>query len=88
MYDNQSVTPRRFGLSALPHILDLTSPLAADKVTPLEQAIPIGKMISAITVKKVLSEWGLVCRTDDGIDAFVHVSWNYYDGCGLKLILS
>lgn len=65
---------RRFALSVLPHIFNLSSPLAADKKTPLETAIPIGKMIPSVKVIRVIPDWGVVCRTDDGIEGFTHIS--------------
>ena len=44
-----------------------------DKVTSVEQAVPIGKLFSNVTVSRVIPEWGLVCRTEDGLEGFVHV---------------
>lgn len=73
IYENLSSTPRQFALSVLPHILNLTSPLNANKVS-VEEALPIGKLIHAVTVTRIISDFGLVCRTDDGLEAFVHVS--------------
>ena len=66
LYDNLAVTPRRFGLSVLPHVLDLSSPLAKDGKTPLEVAIPIGKVLKSVTVQRVMQEWGVGGRPEAG----------------------
>ena len=74
LYDSLQTTPRRFGLSILPHILALASPIAPGSTTPLELAIPIGKLLPSVKITRVLPEWGVMCRTDDGLEGFVHVS--------------
>lgn len=73
IYESLSTTPRQFALSVLPHILNFSSPLNASKVA-VEEALPIGKLIHAVTVTRIVPDFGLVCRTDDGLEAFVHVS--------------
>ncbi len=74
IYDSLSVTPRHFALSVLPHIIALSTPTAAKSETPLEEAIPVGKVLQSVRVIRVIPEWGVVCRTDDGLEAFVHVN--------------
>jgi len=82
IYDNLAVTPRRFALSVLPHIVDLTSPIAPGSDKPVEEFINIGMTFSAVEVVRVLNDWGLVCRTQAGLEGFAHVS------CGLMSWLS
>lgn len=74
LYDTVVSSERRFALSALPHIFNLASPLAADGETPLEVAIPIGKTLPSVKVIRVIPDWGVVCRTDDGLEGFTHIS--------------
>ncbi|WVQ79413.1 hypothetical protein IAT38_001510 [Cryptococcus sp. DSM 104549] len=74
IYDNTASTPRGFALSALPHVLNLTSPTQEGDETPLELAIPIGKVYQSVKVTRVLQDWGVMCRTQDGLEGFVHIS--------------
>ncbi|KAL1413196.1 rRNA biogenesis protein rrp5 [Vanrija albida] len=74
LYDTVASSERRFALSVLPHIFNLASPLAADKKTPLEAAVPIGKTIPSVKIIRVVPDWGVVCRTDDGLEGFAHIS--------------
>lgn len=74
LYDTVASSERRFALSVLPHIFNLASPLAADKKTPLEEAIPVGKTVASTKIIRVIPDWGVVCRTDDGIEGFAHIS--------------
>lgn len=76
IYDNLAITPRRFGLSVLPHILELRSPVKPGSDIPLEQEVAIGKVLSSVKVTRVVPEWGLQCRTEDGLEGFVHVSYS------------
>jgi hypothetical protein len=39
----------------------------------MELAIPIGKLLSSVKITRVIQEWGVLCRTDDGLEGFVHV---------------
>lgn len=73
IYDNLSTTPRRFGLSVLPHILSLASPVLAGSSQPIEQGVEIGKTLSSVEVTRILPDWGVMCRTDDGLTGFAHV---------------
>lgn len=74
LYDTVASSERRFALSALPHIFNLASPLAADKKTPLELAVPIGKTLQSVKVIRVIPDWGVICRTDDDLEGFAHIS--------------
>ncbi|ODO00747.1 rRNA biogenesis protein RRP5 [Cryptococcus wingfieldii CBS 7118] len=74
IYDNLSADPRSFSLSALPHVVDLTSPTQEGDSTPLELAIPIGKIYQSTKVTRVLNDWGVMVRTQDGLEGFVHIS--------------
>ncbi|WVQ75049.1 hypothetical protein IAR50_004658 [Cryptococcus sp. DSM 104548] len=74
IYDNLSADPRSFSLSALPHVIDLTSPTQEGDSTPLELAIPIGKVYQSTKVTRVLNDWGVMVRTQDGLEGFVHIS--------------
>lgn len=69
-----SGSERRFALSVLPHIFNLTSPLTGYEQIPLEKAIPIGTTLQSVKVIRVMPDWGVVCRTSDGIDGFTHIS--------------
>lgn len=83
IYDSLATTPRRFACSVLPHILSLSSPTLPDQTTPIEQGIPIGKLLSSVTVSRVIPEWGVMCRTDDGLEGFAHVSSSASSDCDL-----
>lgn len=72
IWDNVSTSPRQFALSLTPHILDLDEPMAPNGETRLTEFAPVGKTVD-VTVIRVIQEWGLVVRTSDGIDGFVHV---------------
>ena len=74
LYDNLNLSPKRFGLSLMPHLLELSSPVTPDGKTALEIGVPIGKMLSSVKITRVIQEWGVMCRTDDGLEGFVHVS--------------
>ncbi|KAK4685994.1 rRNA biogenesis protein RRP5, partial [Tremellales sp. Uapishka_1] len=74
IYDTLTSTPRRFALSILPHLLDFSSAKSKTKKTPVEEAIPIGTVLQSVKVTRVIPEWGVVCRTDDGQEGFVHIS--------------
>ena len=74
IYDNLAITPRRFALSVVPHVLAFSSPTMADGEKTLEEGISIGKLLSSVTVSRVIPEWGVICRIDDGLEGFVHVS--------------
>jgi rRNA biogenesis protein RRP5 len=80
IYDNLAVTPRRFALSVLPHIVGLTSPLAPGAATPIEETITIGTSFSTVEVVRVMNDWGLVCRTPSGLEGFAHVSLDLPSG--------
>ncbi|ORY34880.1 hypothetical protein BCR39DRAFT_515324 [Naematelia encephala] len=73
IYDNLATTPRHFSLSVLPHILSFSSPLMSDSRS-IEEAVPMGKLFNSVKVTRVIPEWGVVCRTDDGLEGFVHIS--------------
>ncbi|EJT49659.1 rRNA processing-related protein [Trichosporon asahii var. asahii CBS 2479] len=60
LYDTVASSERRFALSALPHIFNLASPVAADGETPLEIAIPVGKTLPSVKVIRVIPDWGRV----------------------------
>ncbi len=70
--DYLGVTPKRFSLSVLPHIVDLGSPMTGAK--PLEVAVPIGTFLEDVEIVRVVKEFGLICRTKQDAHAFVHVS--------------
>lgn len=74
IYDNLAANPHSFALSALPHVLNLTSPTQEGDDTPLELAIPIGKVYQSVKVTRVLNDWGVMVRTQDGLEGFVHIS--------------
>ncbi|WVW86696.1 hypothetical protein I302_108750 [Kwoniella bestiolae CBS 10118] len=74
IYDNLSTTPPTFALSALPHVVGLTSPTKEGEDVPLEHAIPIGKLYPSVKVVRVMPDWGVICRTNDGLDGFCHIS--------------
>ncbi|OWT39295.1 rRNA biogenesis protein RRP5 [Cryptococcus neoformans Bt1] len=74
IYDNLAANPHSFALSALPHVLNFTSPIQKGDDTPLELAIPIGKVYQSVKVTRVLNDWGVVVRTQDGLEGFVHIS--------------
>lgn len=71
IYENLGVTPKRFGLSLLPHVVALESPQGTDG--PLETSLPIGTILEAKVVR-IEKDWGLVCSTPDGHPAFAHIS--------------
>ncbi|OCF37082.1 rRNA biogenesis protein RRP5 [Kwoniella heveanensis CBS 569] len=74
IYDNIATTPSRFALSALPHVVTLSSPTKEGEDIPLEHAIAIGKLYPSVKVTRVIPDWGVVVRTNDGLDGFVHIS--------------
>ncbi|WWC65653.1 uncharacterized protein I303_108274 [Kwoniella dejecticola CBS 10117] len=74
IYDNLAATPPTFALSALPHVVNLTSPTKEGEDTPLEHAIPIGKLYQSVKVIRVMPDWGVIVRTSDGLDGFCHIS--------------
>ncbi|WWD20117.1 hypothetical protein CI109_104592 [Kwoniella shandongensis] len=74
IYDNLATTPRQFALSALPHVLAFSSPTKEGEDVPLEHAINLGKVYQSVKVTRVLPDWGVMCRTSDGLDGFVHIS--------------
>ncbi|WRT69490.1 uncharacterized protein IL334_006476 [Kwoniella shivajii] len=74
IYDNLATTPATFALSALPHVVGLTSPKKEGEDVPLEHAITIGKMYQSVKVVRVIPDWGVLCRTSDGLDGFCHIS--------------
>lgn len=74
IYDNLAITPRRFALSVLPHIVELSSPIAPGTDKPVEELINIGMTFSAVEVVRVLNDWGLVVKTQAGLEGFAHVS--------------
>lgn len=74
IYDNLATTPKRFGMSVLPHIIDLSSPKAAKDKGSLETALPIGTVLERVNVVRVAKDFGLECQTSEGYHAFVHVS--------------
>ncbi|BEI83321.1 hypothetical protein CcaverHIS002_0311890 [Cutaneotrichosporon cavernicola] len=73
LYDTVAAGERRFALSVLPHIFNLSSPLTANKVA-LEEAVPIGKTLASVKITRVIPDWGVVARTDDGVEGFCHIS--------------
>ncbi|GMK53480.1 hypothetical protein CspeluHIS016_0100660 [Cutaneotrichosporon spelunceum] len=73
LYDTVAAGERRFALSVLPHIFNLSSPLTAAK-EPLEEAVPIGKTLASVKITRVIPDWGVVARTDDGVEGFCHIS--------------
>ncbi|KAI5448963.1 rRNA biogenesis protein rrp5 [Naganishia albida] len=74
IYDNLAQTPKRFGLSLLPHIIDLSSPKAAKGKGSLETPLPIGTFMERVNVVRVAKDFGLECQTQEGYHAFVHIS--------------
>lgn len=74
IYDNLATTPRRFALSALPHVLGFSSPLLPGQTKPIEQAVEVGKTLSSVEITRILPDWGVICKTDDGLQGFAHVS--------------
>ncbi|WVQ96181.1 hypothetical protein IAU59_003284 [Kwoniella sp. CBS 9459] len=74
IYDNIGTTPSKFALSALPHVVALSSPTKEGEDVPLEHAIAIGKLYPSVKVTRVIPDWGVVVRTNDGLDGFVHIS--------------
>lgn len=48
--------------------------MTPDGKTPLELGVPIGKLLSSVKIIRVIQEWGVLCRTDDGLEGFVHIS--------------
>ena len=74
IYDNLATTPKRFGMSVLPHIIDLSSPKAAKDKGSLETALLIGTVLERVNVVRVAKDFGLECQTSEGYHAFVHVS--------------
>ncbi|CAK9780409.1 hypothetical protein CC85DRAFT_256901 [Cutaneotrichosporon oleaginosum] len=73
LYDFVAAGERRFALSVLPHIFNLSSPLTGSK-EPLEEAVPIGKTLASVKITRVIPDWGVVARTDDGVEGFCHIS--------------
>jgi rRNA biogenesis protein RRP5 len=57
----------------VPHILDLDEPKTPGGEALLTEYAPVGKTLE-VTVVRVIQEWGLVVRTSEGIDGFVHIS--------------
>nr|ODN95502.1 rRNA biogenesis protein RRP5 [Cryptococcus depauperatus CBS 7855] len=74
VYDNLATNARTFSLSALPHVLDLTSATQEGDEIPLEHAIAIGKTYQSVKVVRILKDWGVVVKTHDGLNGFVHIS--------------
>lgn len=77
IYDNLSTTPRRFALSTLPHILALSSPVLPGTSKTIEEAVEIGKTLASVEITRILPDWGVMCRSDDGLRGFAHVSYLY-----------
>ncbi|RXK36068.1 hypothetical protein M231_06662 [Tremella mesenterica] len=73
IYEANSHDPRHFSLSALPHIITFSSPTTKAGI-PLEQGVEIGRVFDSLKVVRIIPEWGVICRTDDGLDGFVHIS--------------
>ncbi|EIW71695.1 hypothetical protein TREMEDRAFT_27162 [Tremella mesenterica DSM 1558] len=73
IYEANSHDPRHFSLSALPHIITFSSPTTKTGI-PLEQGVEIGRVFDSLKVVRIIPEWGVICRTDDGLDGFVHIS--------------
>jgi rRNA biogenesis protein RRP5 len=66
--------------------LALSSPLLPGQTKPLEQAVEVGKTLSSVEITRILPDWGVICKTDDGLQGFAHVS-SYTQSQGTKLTL-
>ncbi|KDQ17789.1 hypothetical protein BOTBODRAFT_29943 [Botryobasidium botryosum FD-172 SS1] len=73
LWDIISTSPRKFALSALPHIVSLRSPRTSTKQS-VPESYPIGTIFDVVKVERVESEWGLVCGIADDVKGFVHIS--------------
>ncbi|EJD51778.1 nucleic acid-binding protein [Auricularia subglabra TFB-10046 SS5] len=72
IYEVTHSSPKRFALSALPHVVSLHGATAGSSA--LYDAFPMGTVLDAIKVVRVEPERGLLCQIQDGIAAFVHIS--------------
>lgn len=73
--DYLATSPKRFGLSVLPHILALESPKSSETAAvSLEHEFGIGKVLEDVEVIRVDKEFGVVALTVEGHPAYIHVS--------------
>lgn len=76
LWDVGSGGPRTFALSALPHVVHMVTDgpvVDKEKRLAVRDAFPVGTVLDAIKVRRVESEWGLVCEGPNGVQGFAHV---------------
>lgn len=76
LWDVSSNSPKTFALSVLPHVVHLGTggPVVnKEKKQAVREAFPAGTVLDAVKVRRVESEWGLVCEGPNGVQGFVHV---------------
>jgi rRNA biogenesis protein RRP5 len=75
LWDVSSNSPKTFALSALPHVVHMMAgPIVnEEKKQAVRDAFPVGTVLDAIKVRRVESEWGLVCEGPNGVQGFAHV---------------
>ncbi|KAF9954571.1 rRNA biogenesis protein rrp5 [Mortierella alpina] len=79
LYVDLASQPTRIGLSTAKHVMGLTQPNTTEaqigsKVFP-GNAIPIGRSIDTVTVKRIDARHGLLCEIDGtDIPGYVHIS--------------
>ncbi|KAL0580810.1 rRNA biogenesis protein rrp5 [Marasmius crinis-equi] len=73
LYDFSS-TPPRLALSLQEHVIKLETRRAPDSERTLQEAHPVGMIIEDSKVSSVEPERGLMLKTGDGVEGFVHIS--------------
>lgn len=76
LWDVDSNNPKTFALSVLPHVVHLGTdgPLVnKEKKQTVRETFPAGTVLDTVKVRRVESEWGLVCEGPNGVQGFVHV---------------
>jgi len=76
--------PRKFGLSLIPHVLNLEAQQLKEQALP--DAFPVGTILESVKVVKVETERGLVVEIQDDVLGYVHVSTYFCHGRWATLI--
>ncbi|KAF9270026.1 nucleic acid-binding protein [Marasmius fiardii PR-910] len=69
-----SASPPRLALSLQEHIIKLEPHRGPDTESTIQEAYPVGTILDSTKVFGVEPERGLMLRTDDGMEGFVHIS--------------
>lgn len=73
LYDVAGTSPPQFVLSLRESIKDLRTPDEATSNITMLNKFPVGSVLSAVKVKRVEPERGLMVEVDSELDGFVHV---------------